>query len=155
MSVCVHVQGSFSQVEFAKIKDFQKIFSPSEFFFFWSHLPYVSMNYTFLGWYSAMVQVAMLANCSFAWFCSSICQSVSNKNKSYLLFRNEIDNILHYISKLNCSFADITNILLHYEILRYMPILSTMKSWKLYHFICTYFIAFFTNWMNSAESTHI
>ena len=111
--------------------------------FFWSNLPYVSMNYTFLGWYSAMVQVAMLANCSFAWFCSSICQSVSNKNKSYLLFRNEIDNILHYISKLNCSFADITNILLHYEILRYMPILPTMKSWKLYHFICTYLYIFY------------
>ena len=129
-----------SQLKLAKIKDFQKIFPHSEFFFFWSNLLYGSTNHNFLGWYSPMVQVGMLANCSFAWFCSSIRKSVSNKNKSYLLFRNEIDNILHYISKLNCSFADITNILLHYEILRYIPILSTMKSWNLYHFIYTYLL---------------
>ena len=76
----------------------------------------------------------MLANCSFAWFCSSICQSVSNKNKSYLLFRNEIDNILHYISKLNCSFADITNILLHYEILRYISVLFPAVMIKMLNF---------------------
>ena len=134
--VCVHVQGTFSQIKLAKIKDFQKIFPPSEFFF-GSNLLYVSTNYTFLGWYSAMVQVAMLANVRLLGFAL---QFVSNKNKSYLLFWNEIDNILHYISKLNCSFADITNILLHYEILRYMPILPTMKSWKLYHFICSYLL---------------
>ena len=133
MCVCVHVQGSFSQIKLAKIKDFQKIFPPSELFpwiiLFWDDT---------VRWYKW--QLTMLANCSFAWFCSSICQSVSNKNKSYLLFRNEIDNILHYISKLNCSFADITNILLHYEILRYMPILPTMKLWKSYHFIWMYWL---------------
>ena len=131
--VCMCMYKEVSQLKLAKIKDFQKIFPPSELFpwiiLFWDDT---------VRWYKW--QLTMLANCSFAWFCSSICQSVSNKNKSYLLFRNEIDNILHYISKLNCSFADITNILLHYEILRYMPILSTMKSWNLYHFICTYLL---------------